>query len=169
MTISYKNYPLNRKIDENLLKIVSIFEKNEMLVSSEQHQLKSDDVLQVVTSDLILLGYNVEQGKKSADKILVPILYGQNGRADKYFLVDAYHQELGIVLEVEAGRAYSNHQFLKDLFQASVMVDVEFLVIAVRKQYRDSKDFNKIIDFMDTLYASDRLKLPLKSVLIIGY
>jgi len=30
-------------------------------------------------------------------------------------------------LEVEAGRAYTNYQFLKDLFQACMMHDVQYL------------------------------------------
>ena len=77
------------------------------------------------------------------------------------------------VIEVEAGRAYANNQFLKDLFQASVMQDVDYLVIAVRNIYKtkssSSKDFEKIMKFLDTLYASSVLNLPLNGILIVGY
>ena len=49
------------------------------------------------------------------------------------------------------------------------MVDVEYLVIAVRKVYRDSNDFDKIINFLETLYSSKRFILPIKGILLIGY
>ena len=50
-----------------------------------------------------------------------------------------------------------------------MMYNVEYLVIGIRRIYRTSKDFEKVVTFFDTLYASDRLQLPLKGVLVIGY
>ena len=88
---------------------------------------------------------------------------------EQRFDADAYNEEKGIVVEVEAGRAVTNYQFLKDLFEACVMSDVNYLVIAVRNEYRNSLDFEKVITFFNTLYTSNRLQLPLKGVLIIGY
>lgn len=79
----------------------------------------------------------------------------------------------GFVLEAEAGRAVVNNQFLKDLFQACMMKDVAHLGIAVRNLYEGggakSRDFERVVTFFDTLYASNRLKLPLTSVVVIGY
>lgn len=49
------------------------------------------------------------------------------------------------------------------------MHDVEYLVIAVRNIYRGNKDFDKMVAFFDTLYASNRLKLPLRGILTLGY
>jgi len=63
----------------------------------------------------------------------------------------------------------TNYQFLKDLFQACMMHEVNYLAIAVRNIYRGSNDFEKVHTFFDTLYASNRLKLPLNGILIIGY
>lgn len=88
---------------------------------------------------------------------------------EQSFDADGYHKEKKIVIEVEAGRAVTNYQFLKDLFQACVMSDVDYLVIAVRNIYRKNQDFEKVISFFNTLYASGRLILPLKGILIIGY
>jgi hypothetical protein len=85
------------------------------------------------------------------------------------FDADAYHAETRTVLEIEAGRAFTNYQFLKDLFQACMMVDVDYLAIAVRHVYKGTKDFAKVTLFFDTLYASRRLALPLNGVLVIGY
>lgn len=73
------------------------------------------------------------------------------------------------MVEVEAGRGVTNNQFLKDLFQACMMHNVEHLAIAVRNRYRNSNDFERVVRFFDTLYASDRIKLPLKGILIVGY
>ena len=72
-------------------------------------------------------------------------------------------------MKIEAGRAVVNYQFLKDIFQACVMHDIEQLVIAVRNDYRGHDDFETVINFLDTLYTSNRLNLPLKGILIIGY
>ncbi len=72
-------------------------------------------------------------------------------------------------MEVEAGRGVTNYQFLKDLFQACVMQDVDYAVIAIRQDYRGSDDFSKVVTFIETIYASNRLILPLKGLLIIGY
>ena len=78
-------------------------------------------------------------------------------------------REKKIVLEVESGRAVVNHQFLKDIFEASVMVDVDFLIIAVRQIYKGTKDYKKITDWLDTLFITNRIKLSLKGILLIGY
>jgi hypothetical protein len=50
-----------------------------------------------------------------------------------------------------------------------MMQDVEYLSIAVRNVYRKAKDWEKVCTFFETMYASSRLELPLKGVLIIGY
>lgn len=102
------------------------------------------------------INYQVEKSKKRVDKIHVPVLFGKNCSLDKYFEADGLNTKTKTVIEVEAGRGVTNHQFLKDLFQASVMHDIEYLVISVRNIYRTSKDFEKVISFLDTLYASNR-------------
>ena len=54
-----------------------------------------------------------------------------------------------------------------------MMKDVEYLAIAVRRLYegggRKSKDYERVVAFFDTLYASTRLELPLRDVVVIGY
>ena len=78
-----------------------------------------------------------------------------------------------IVIEVEAGRAVRNNQFLKDIFQACMMFDIEYLVIAVLNEYTGggaiTHDYNEVKTFLETLYVSNRLRLPLKGILLIGY
>jgi hypothetical protein len=55
---------------------------------------------------------------KRADKIQAPVLFGRNGKLDKYFEADGLNEEFKTFLEVEAGRAVANYQFLKDLFSS---------------------------------------------------
>jgi hypothetical protein len=50
-----------------------------------------------------------------------------------------------------------------------MMHEVYYLAIAVRNIYKTNKNFEVVQRFVDTLYASNRLKLPLKGILIIGY
>jgi hypothetical protein len=89
--------------------------------------------------------------------------------------VDAWHESTGTIIEVEAGRAVINHQFLKDFFEACVIQDAQYLVIAVCKAYKPASfknpvnDFEIVTTFMDTLYSSGRLVVPLKGILVIGY
>ncbi len=115
----------------------------------------------------------MESGKKKIEKVQVPVLYGNNGRVDKAFEADAHHVSGKFVIEVEAGRGVVNNQFLKDLFQACMMDEVEYLAIAIRNVYESagykSHDFERVVTFFETLYASERMKLPLKGILIIGY
>ena len=100
-------------------------------------------------------------------------MYGKNGKPVKSFDADAYHEQYRFVLEVEAGRAVSNNQFLKDLTEACLMINVDFVGIAVRNIYiagaQTGQDFEYVKIFFETLYASNRLQLPLKGVLLIGY
>ena len=49
------------------------------------------------------------------------------------------------------------------------MVDVDYCIIAVRDTYLKQKDFEKVKDFFDSMYASGRMNIPLKGLLIVGY
>jgi hypothetical protein len=178
VNIQWESFPKNKRLPEPLLEVVKAFEvvqddisseKNDSKMGSGKTSLASNEVLRIVASGLIKIGYDVESSKKSDGTINVPVLYGRNGKTEKSFQADAYNKTEGIVIEVEAGRAVTNHQFLKDLFQACMMDSVDHLVIAVRIVYKKHKDFESVCTFFDTLYTSDRLRLPLESVLIIGY
>lgn len=41
--------------------------------------------------------------------------------------------------------------------------------IASRNKYRTHNDFERIYAFLETMYISNRIKLPLKGILLIGY
>lgn len=168
-TIQYQYYPKSQLLPEVLRHVVDVFVAQEYLISSQTHHLHSNDVLHILSNSFTSLGFKVEVSKRSEDKIRIPVLFGRNGVMEKYFEADCYHPTQNVVIEIEAGRAVVNYQFLKDIFQACVMHDVEQLVIAVRNDYRGHDDFETVNNFIDTLYASNRLNLPLKGILIIGY
>lgn len=167
--ITWQFFPKSRIIPNHLQNVIYVFEFHEVLISSDVHNYSSNEVLEQVRAELEKLNFQIEKSKKSNDKIKVPVLFGQNGKLEKYFEADGYNISHKTVIEVEAGRAVTNYQFLKDLFQACMMYEVDYLVLAVRKYYRDNPDFQSVITFFDTLYASGRLQLPLKGILIIGY
>ncbi len=167
--IEWQYFPKSAEIPDHLNNVVNIFIDALPDISSSEHDLPSNAVLAHIREQLLVQGYAVESGKKDVDKIRVPVLFGKNGRLEKYFDADAYHAPNRTVIEVEAGRAVDNYQFLKDLFQACMMHDVHYLVIAVRRIYKGDRDFEAVLAFFDSLYASGRLSLPLTGILVIGY
>ena len=164
--LNYQFFPKTKKIPNHLQQVVDAFTEIYSNINSPKNKLRSDEVLVVVKEPLTKLSFEVEQ---PGSIIKIPVLFGRNGTIIKSFEVDAYHSESKTVIEVEAGRAITNFQFLKDLFEACMMSDVEYLVIAVRNIYGTSKDFERIENFFTTLYQSERLKLPLQGILLIGY
>lgn len=162
-------FPRSARPVEGVSHVIEAFSQHFSSMDSSIHSLESDAVLKLVAPTLREFGFQVEAGKTASEKIHVPVLFGENGRIEKSFNADGFHPEQGIVLEVEAGRAVDNNQWMKDLFQACMMQDAMHLVIAVRQSYRGSNDFAKVKVLLDTLYSSQRLHLPLKSVAILGY
>jgi hypothetical protein len=168
--INWYYYPKSRKIPPPLaLGVVNAFGLALTQISSLNQTLSSNAVLACLRPHLQELGFRVEAGKAHGQKIQVPVLFGLNGQLEKSFDADAYHETSGFVVEVEAGRGVVNNQFLKDLFQACMMHGVTELAVALRNTYRGVNDFNQAARFFDTLYASNRLQLPLEGILLIGY
>ena len=173
-SINWSYFPKTDPLPEVLNETIKKNEKNHNKIDSTKNdtnklRLSSDKVLKVVEEDFIDAGFNVETGKKKDEKIRVPVLYGHQGTIAQAFEVDGWHKEQKIVLEIEAGRAYSNHQFLKDIFEASVMVNTDYLVLAVRNIYNKQKDYQIIRDWLDTLFITKRIKFELNGILLIGY
>ena len=175
--IRFQFYPKNKKLPKHLeTLILEGFKKNHDKISSDKNTLHSDEVLTCVRPSFVKLGYKVESGKTEKQKIPMPVLFGENGKIEKKFFPDAFSEEHKTVIEVEAGQAVENHRFLKDFFECCIMVDVEYCVIAARSKYSFGKKtvltknhFAIIVRFFDTMYASGRLGIPLKGLLIIGY
>ena len=170
--INFQHFPKSHKAPTFIMNTVQCFHEKESEIDSTHHRHDSNDILSMVRGRLELIGYKVESGKTSVEKIIIPVLYGKNNIPDKTFEADAYDAINKVVLEVEAAAAVANNRFLKDLFEACVMDEVDYCIIAVRnlnKTTNNGKDFDLICRFMETIYASNKLFLPLKGVTIIGY
>jgi hypothetical protein len=175
MAIRWQLFPRSLIPPGAILDLVAAFQAASQDVDTPAHQLDSNEVLKAVRPHLEAAGYQVEQPGPPRQKIQRPVLFGEGGRPVKSFQVDAWHSGTGTVVEVEAGRAVVNHQFLKDLFEACAIQDARWLAIAVANAYhpksqaRAADDFATVTTFIDTLYASGRLALPLEGVLVVGY
>ena len=143
--INFQYFPRSQSIPKHLSQLVNVFQKFETKIESKSDEQQiSNAVLAIIKDDLKIGGYRVEVGKTTEDKIAVPVLFGKNGVPEKSFNADAWDVKNKTVLEVEAGRAVTNYQFLKDLFQATMMDDIDYCAIAVRNIYRKSNDFDKV-------------------------
>jgi TRAP-type C4-dicarboxylate transport system permease large subunit len=90
------------------------------------------------------------------------------------FEVDAWHDQYGTVLEVEAGTAVDARKLYQDLFEAAVIPGVTVLAVAVMNAYMPPRKKTPIDDFarakriLDSVDAS-AFSLPFSSLLLIGY
>lgn len=141
--IEYQFFPRSVTLDKRMGQIVECFRKVEQKIESPKNKLVSDQVLALLKPHFEEIGLKVEAGKKRQDKIQVPVLFGLNNRIDKSFDADAVSEDGKVVIEVEAGRAVKNYQFLKDIFQASMMSGVEFWFSAFGGNIRAWKISNK--------------------------
>jgi hypothetical protein len=167
--LRYQLFPRSVGLTAELRSIIEAFESVHSRIRSSEYRLNSNGVLQLLRPSLERLGFRIETGKSKGEKIPVPVLFGLNNRIDRAFDADGVSGDGRIVLEVEAGRAVVNYQFLKDIFQACMMHGVEYLVLAVRNDYRGNDDFHKVYSFLETLYISSRIQLPLRGIVVIGY
>src|SRR5437764_1368744 len=110
-------YPQSDRVAPLAASVVGVFEAHADDMSSATHDYPSNKVLGVVCQGLNGLGFRVECGQALDQKVPVPVLFGKNGKIEKAFHADAWNPDQGFVIEVEAGRAVDNNQFLKDLFQ----------------------------------------------------
>ena len=116
--INYQFFPRSHGITPEMNAIIECFKIVEPQIEQQSEHLVSNEVLALVRPHLESLGFQVETGKGKNEKIDVPVLFGENNIVDKSFYADALSSDGKIVIEVEAGRAVRNNQFLKDVFQA---------------------------------------------------
>tara|TARA_B100000900_G_C20259201_1_gene585237 strand:+ start:124 stop:642 length:519 start_codon:yes stop_codon:yes gene_type:complete len=167
-------FPKTDSVPNDLLDVVNVFEKVSSKIDSTKNdvnekRLWSDDVLRIIEPGLLKKGFQVEKSKKKVDKVRIPVLFGGQGVEELAFEADAYNKDTKVVIEVEGGRAVTNYQFLKDIFQASMMVKTDYLVLGVRRLYKGRNDFEVVSKFLDTIYLTQKIKLDLKGILLIGY
>jgi len=141
-----------------------------------ENGLNSNDVLAVLRSDLVELGFEVEASRRAVDRIMRPVFFGENAKPELQYQIDAWHPEWMAGLEIEAGRAWMGNAVYRDLIQALVMVDVEHLLLAVPQLYHynaggrltSSKDYENTLAVAQALYAHSRIDMPFR-LCVIGY
>jgi len=167
--LHYQFFPRSQGITPEIKKVIDCFLLVNDKIDSDFNNLNSNAVLKELYLPLTRIGYRIETSKSKEGKIDVPVLFGLGNQIDKSYNADALSKDGKIVIEVEAGRATENNQYMKDIFQACMMFEVAYLIVAVRNTYRGHKDFEIVYTFLETLYISSRLHLPLKGILLVGY
>ena len=173
---SWKFYPTRDPAPDWAQNVLAVFDEARPTIDSEKNRgLSSDECLAALRPGLKKLGFDIESGKKAQQKIRRPVLFGENGKPEVSYEVDGFHGENNVVLEVEAGRGAANNADYRDLVRAGLMVGVDHLILAMMREYRSGRQKQVIKSYeqtqkrLDAIYASDRLKLPLKGVLLVGY
>lgn len=176
--IRFSTFPRTEPPPQFVHQVVGGFYSHEALISTValDKGLTSDQVLLVLREDLVKIGFEVEAGKQREQKIERPVFYGENGVPTLRYEIDAFHPGWNCGLEVEAGRAWMGNAVYRDLIQALVMVQVDYLIIAVPNKYkfrsndRDavSHDYANARSLAETIYGHTRFRFPY-GLAIIGY
>lgn len=171
---SWRFYPARLPAPDWASEVLGAFrEARATIGSTESHGITSDEALAAVRPSLEEQGFEVERGKAAAQKIWRPVLFGENGKPEVAYEVDGFQSKEMIVMEVEAGRGAANNADYRDLVRASLMVDVDYLILAMMLEYRSghqvTRSYEQTKRRLNAIYASDRLKLPLKGILLVGY
>lgn len=123
------------------------------------------------------MGFEVESGKHANEKVRRPVLFGDNGEPRVMYEIDAFHDEHGIALEIEAGRGAANNADYRDILRTALILNSRFLALGMPQEYKFKnngktltiKAYQNTHDRLDAVYASQRLRLPFEGVLLIGY
>jgi len=174
---AWKYYPLNSRPPEWVTEIVNVVNRAELHISTfDAHTgLSSDAVLAQLRTGLENLGFEVESGKGSRQKVRRTVLFGENGRPEVNYDIDAFNDYLGVAVEVEAGRGAANNADYRDIVRTSLILDAKFLILMQPYAYRSSETAAPMHAYansraqLDAIYASRRLALPFVGILLIGY
>ena len=159
--------PENARPPEWATSLVAVVRGIEDRISTVEHKtgIDSDGVLAEMKPGLEALGYVVESGKRRAEKIERPVLFGPNGSPKVSYEIDAFHDELGIAVEVEAGRGAAGNAGYRDIVRTSLILDAEFMALLMPQRYRTTSGgkqalipaYNRTDAQLDAIYASRRL------------
>jgi hypothetical protein len=168
-------FPTSHRPPEWVREFVGVVESARSSIDSSQvNGVSSDAALAALRPGLTSLGYQVEGSKRRNDRIRRPVLFGEQGVEREAFEVDAIHDELGVLVEIEAGRGAMSNAVCRDLVRTSLIVDVRFLALGVMLEYRYAKSgvtqsYRDTKRLLDAIFASGRLRLPFQGVLLFGY
>ncbi len=177
LEIKSKFFPTTHTMTPELYAVIKCFEeKVQEITSSDNLHLTSNQVLAILQEPLERIDFKVEKGKCKGERIELSVVTNDNGV--KTFFVDALSKDGKTIIEIESGRGVHGYQFLKDIFSAFILPDVEYLVIAVLQEYKSrkssskrpaTKDYDVACAYLDALFSSPKFTPPLKGILIVGY
>lgn len=135
---SWSYFPRNVRPPEWAENFVGVVAVSESVVSTAKVKtgLDSDGVLKEIAPGLQGLGYLVETGKTKAGKIFRPVLFGENGVPEVSYEIDAFHDQLGVAVEVEAGRGAAGNADYRDIVRTSLILDANYLALLMPQKYR---------------------------------
>lgn len=171
-------YPRNTRPAQWAVDLVAVVRAARSSISTEVpadagSRLSSDDVLQQLRPALEELGYEVEAGKKRIDKIVRPVLFGNEGTPAVSYEIDAFHAELGIALEVEAGRGAASNAEYRDIVRTALILDARYFSLLMPLGFLTAGSvihaYDRAKAQLDAIYASRRLVLPFDGLVLIGY
>ena len=121
-------FPRNGRPPAWASSFVEVVKSAEGKISTIEHKtgLVSDAVLSNLSPGLVPLSYAVESGKTKQAKIHRPVLFGENGTPSVNYEIDAFHDELGIAVEVEAGRGAAGNADYRDIVRTSLILDARY-------------------------------------------
>lgn len=171
-------YPLHDEPPEWVIQFVAVVAGARGEIESRAvESLSSDRVLSFLRPGLEALGYLVETGKHANERIRRPVLFGERGIERVAYEVDGVHDELGVLVEVEAGRGARGNAVYRDLIRSSLIVGARYLALGVMQEYRHKSSgkqvsvssYREARDQLDAIYGSGRLVLPFDGLLLFGY
>jgi len=176
--IRYSTFPKTVPPDSLAIDVVAVFKYHLETISTVELKKghKSDKILQILSSDLKKIGFDVEMGKSKDKKIHRPVFFGENGEQTVKYEIDAYHKERKFGPEIEAGRAWKGNAVYRDIVISLLLIDVEHLILAVPLTYKykskkkdlANTDYKYAKNLIDNLYSQTRFKLPY-NLTLIGY
>jgi hypothetical protein len=170
-------YPRSERPPTWVRGVVAVFESQRMKLDTTTIHNKSDVALSIIRPGLEGLGFRVEGGSNEP-VIYRPVHFGEGGVPDRQYQIDSYHPKLRVGLEVEAGRSIRGNAMYRDIIQVSLIVDLEYFVLAIPQRYRfmkggkgkqEDRPFEYGLTILDAIYSSGRFRLPLKGFLFIGF
>ncbi|HTA22830.1 MAG TPA: hypothetical protein VK763_04805 [Terriglobales bacterium] len=155
-----------------------MFREQQIKLDTTAMHNKSDVALSIIRPGLEELGFRVEGGTHEPT-IYRPVHFGEGGVPDRQYQIDSYHPEIRAGLEVEAGRSIRGNAIYRDIIQASLIVDLDYFVLAIPQRYRfslkgkqkeqEDRPFEYGLTVLDAIYSSGRFRLPLKGLLFMGF
>lgn len=93
--IIFCSFPKTERPKDFSMNVVNVFKTHIANISTIDlvKGLESNEVLEILRTDLEGLGFEVEKSKKKTDKIHRPVFFGDNGEPTVSYEIDVFHNE----------------------------------------------------------------------------